>query len=93
MNSNVGVNVHKELNSLMKRIKMPNISKRKYYTYNYDGEPSYKYWEEKIEDSIKDPDCKDSCILDIEINKKTVAIIGAGIAVGILGICILKRKH
>lgn len=93
MNSNVGVNVHKELNSLMKRIKMPKISHKKYYAYHYDGEPSYKYWEEKSEDEVKDPCCSDLCSFDIEINKKTVALIGAGIAVGILGICLLRRRH
>lgn len=93
MNSNVGVNVNKELNSIMKRIKMPSISKRKYYTYHYDGEPTYKYWEEKSEGEINEPCCSDSCSFDIEINKKTVALVGAGIAVGILGIYLLKRKH
>lgn len=93
MNSSVGVNVNKELNFLMKRIKMPSISKRKYYTYNYDGEPSYKYWEEKSQEEVTDPCSDNCCAFDIDINKKTVAIIGVGVAVGILGLCLLKKKR
>ena len=66
---------------------MPSIAHRTYYSYNYDGEPSYK-------DCCDNNDC--CCLSDVfncDIDKKKVALVAAGALLGIVGICLLRKKH
>lgn len=100
MNLNVGVNNKKKLKALRKMTKIPKASYSNYYSYKYNGEPSYHSCNENKDsknilfdnDFIKN---SKSCLSEMMTDNKykTLAIAGAGVSLGILGAYMLKRKH
>lgn len=100
MSLNIGINNKKKLKNLRKMTKIPKKSYNNYYSYKYSGEPSYNSCEhENIgkhsffnHDFLEDSKC---CFKQMmgDNKYKTLAIAGAGVSLGLLGIYMLKKTY
>lgn len=100
MSLNIGINNKKTLKNLRKMTKIPKKSYNNYYSYKHNIEPSYNNYEldkttkHKLfnHDFLGNNKC---CLKEMmESNKcKTLAIAGAGISLGLLGVYMLKKRY
>lgn len=100
MNLNIGINNKKKLKNLRKMTKIPKISYSNYYSYKYNGEPSYNNHNHDTEnknffnhDFIEDSKCCIKNMMSDNNKYKTLAIAGAGVSLGLLGIYMLKKRY
>lgn len=100
MSLNIGINNKKKLKNLRKMTKIPKKAYNNYYSYKYNGEPSYnnhKHGSGEIHkffthDFLEDSKC---CFKEMMGGNKykTLAVMGTGISLGLLGAYMLKKRY
>ena len=84
MNLSTGINLQKELNAIMRRVKKPKIHD------NYDDGYDYKnheVYDLEDEDENENLDMRDM----MQFDSKILMYLGVGIALGALGVYLLRR--
>ena len=94
MNLSTGINLQKELNAIMRRVKKPKIHDKEECSFccddNYDDGYDYKnheVYDLEDEDENKNLDMRDM----MQFDSKILMYLGVGIALGALGVYLLRR--
>lgn len=92
MNLSTGINLDKELNAIMRRVKRPKIHDKEECIFccddNYDDGYDYKNDEQyDLEDEDKCLDIKNM----MQFDSKLLMYLGVGMALGALGVYLLRR--
>lgn len=92
MNLSTGINLDKELNAIMKRVKRPKIHDKEECIFccddNYDDGYDYENDEQyDLEDEDEGFDIRDM----MQFDSKVLMYLGVGIALGALGVYLLRR--
>lgn len=93
MNQRIGINVSKELKSLRRRAKTPVLSKGN--NKSYTRKNSY-FYEQDIDMDDYNDEYEDDCFCisnKIKCSSKTAYVVGAGIAVGLIAMCLIRRVN
>lgn len=96
MNLNVGVNNKKKIKNLRKATKFPKCSYSNYYSYKYDLNPSCNNAQKNTNSMAHNKrENQESYVSQMmHCNKyKTLALVGAGISLGAIGIYMLKKMY
>lgn len=94
MNLSTGINLQKELNAIMRRMKKPKIHDKEECIFccddNYDDGYDYKnheVYDLEDEDENENLDMRDM----MQFDSKILMYLGVGIALGALGVYLLRR--
>ena len=95
MNLSTGINLQKELNAIMRRVKKPKIHDKEECIFccddNYDDGYDYKnheVYDLEDEDENENLDMRDM----MQFDSKILMYLGVGIALGALGVYLLRRQ-